>query len=203
MDPGEYRNDPTHNMYTPTNHLYALNQTSGSRSVDPNALAINSSSIVPTWTVHSPYSLPYGAQVPVVAPMAQPYSHGVHPDSFYGADPTPVFPQPPIPQPSNSRPMRPDPIPPVQTRPASLQTSLAEISSSTWLQNDEPEPIVGGQSILCRFLGRDPALPGLYICLFDDCNKTFDRLDRAIPHIRVHLGHKPVPCNGQCGKPYW
>ncbi|KAG8817369.1 hypothetical protein FRC18_000570 [Serendipita sp. 400] len=41
--------------------------------------------------------------------------------------------------------------------------------------------------------------PQTYICLFNHCGKRLERKDRALGHVRMHLGYRPYVCNGQCG----
>jgi len=74
---------------------------------------------------------------------------------------------------------------------------------SSWLRNNDPEPGDGqNKSILLGFLkAEDPNNP--LTCLFDDCGKNFYEQDRALGHVRMHLGHKPYPCNGQCQDINW
>lgn len=81
-----------------------------------------------------------------------------------------------------------------------LDTSL----SSEWLATDGMEPTCGKRSILSRFLSSRSSSTEHIRCLFDQCKyDKFDRLDRAVAHIRVHLGHRPFVCNGECTSRKW
>ncbi|KAG8756338.1 hypothetical protein FRC14_003159 [Serendipita sp. 396] len=41
--------------------------------------------------------------------------------------------------------------------------------------------------------------PQTYTCLFNHCRKRLERKDRALGHVRMHLGYRPYICNGRCG----
>ncbi|KAG8839982.1 hypothetical protein FRB91_006651 [Serendipita sp. 411] len=63
-----------------------------------------------------------------------------------------------------------------------------------------------GRSIYTAFLEEDRAA-GKWRCLFggehESCpkaSKSFERVERAIEHIRRHLGHRPYPCTDTCPK---
>lgn len=80
---------------------------------------------------------------------------------------------------------------------------LIQVIYSGWFERNEPEPRHLGKSILLGFFHR--LLPNSPLCCsFDECDRTFDRQDRAIAHIRQHhLGRKPYQCAGACGKQGW
>ncbi|KAG8755141.1 hypothetical protein FRC14_004315 [Serendipita sp. 396] len=42
-----------------------------------------------------------------------------------------------------------------------------------------------------------------YICQFRDCGKKLERKDRALSHVRMHLGYRPFVCSGACGVGGW
>ncbi|KAG8791624.1 hypothetical protein FRC16_000349 [Serendipita sp. 398] len=42
-----------------------------------------------------------------------------------------------------------------------------------------------------------------FACLWQDCDKTFERQDRALGHVRTHQGQKPYGCNGSCEDRFW
>jgi hypothetical protein len=84
---------------------------------------------------------------------------------------------------------------------------IASIRSSPWFRNNQSEPEDSpGQSIFLRFLGR-ASESGTYVCLFRGCgkvcNRTFDRRDRALGHVRQHLNHRPFWCGGRCFNANW
>jgi hypothetical protein len=81
--------------------------------------------------------------------------------------------------------------------------SLDAILASDWLVKNEMEPVYGNRSVLCDLLSAQDQNDGTLQCLFDGCTKHFDRLDRALAHIRVHLGHQPFSCEGSCRIPNW
>jgi hypothetical protein len=60
-----------------------------------------------------------------------------------------------------------------------------------------------GESNLHSFLELIRRSPAEYRCLFDDCGRSIKRQDRALGHIRMHLGHRPYSCNGKCGNELW
>lgn len=61
------------------------------------------------------------------------------------------------------------------------------------------------RSILLGFLSYEPDKnkENTHVCKFDQCGKSFDRQDRALGHIRMHLNHRPYHCNGQCHVSGW
>lgn len=84
------------------------------------------------------------------------------------------------------------------------------LSEDTWYINQEEEPLNHlGKSLLDRWLKdseneqrkwwqcRVPLDEGTW------CNKEFNRFDRAIIHVRIHLDLKPYPCEGLCKKQKW
>lgn len=81
--------------------------------------------------------------------------------------------------------------------------ALNRILASDWLAKNEMEPAYGNRSVLCDLLSAQNQTDGTLQCLFDGCTKRFDRQDRAIAHIRVHLGHQPYSCDGSCRIPNW
>ncbi|PVF92894.1 hypothetical protein CPB86DRAFT_145922 [Serendipita vermifera] len=89
-----------------------------------------------------------------------------------------------------------------------LRGMLESIQGAPWLvaQQKEPNDSTTKRSVYLAFLstkGDGKASSGVngnnYRCLFDGCNKSFDRQDCAIGHIRMHVGHLPFQCNAQCG----
>jgi hypothetical protein len=84
-----------------------------------------------------------------------------------------------------------------------LRQLLTRVVTSSWFQNNEKEPEIGSKrSILSPFLQRSER-GNSYRCLFDFCTKSFDRQDRALGHVRMHLGHRPFQCGGRCGASEW
>ncbi|PVF92891.1 hypothetical protein CPB86DRAFT_145987 [Serendipita vermifera] len=89
-----------------------------------------------------------------------------------------------------------------------LRRTLESIQGASWLvaHQKEPNDSTTKRSVYLAFLsnkGDGKASNGSngnnYRCLFDGCNKSFDRQDRAIGHIRMHFEHRPFQCNTQCG----
>jgi hypothetical protein len=79
-----------------------------------------------------------------------------------------------------------------------LRSLLNSIRSSQWYLLNQLEPIsADNQSILSQFT-HTPARGARIQCLFDGCTKNFDRMDRAVGHVRVHIGLQPFPCPGGC-----
>lgn len=79
-----------------------------------------------------------------------------------------------------------------------LRSLLHEIVKSDWFRSNKFEPKTEkGRSVFLSFLASDAA--GAYRCLFKECSKNLDRQDRALGHIRMHLGHRPHACGGKCG----
>jgi hypothetical protein len=77
-----------------------------------------------------------------------------------------------------------------------------------WYLKQEEEPLnYSGKSILVQWLNESEERNMLICCvpLGDGtyCAYTNNRLDRAITHIRGHLGLKPYPCEGSCGNQDW
>ena len=78
-----------------------------------------------------------------------------------------------------------------------------------WYLKQEEEPLNHlGQSILIRWLNHFDEEENGWSCrvpLEDGtcCARRFGRLDRAITHVRGHLGLKPYPCEGKCGNRDW
>lgn len=80
----------------------------------------------------------------------------------------------------------------------SQYTLLYNCINSFWLHSNELEPKdISGHSILLGFATQEHPAGG-YKCLFDGCGKSFDRQDRVLGHIRMHLGHSPYACDGGC-----
>jgi len=101
---------------------------------------------------------------------------------------------------------------------------LDRILKKDWYMNNEREPEcgtsdddvtlslagIGTRSVLTAFL--DEHGKGRWRCAFGSAKhpcrrnmhkKTFDRVERAVDHVRSHLGHRPFVCNGDCGAPGW
>jgi hypothetical protein len=79
-------------------------------------------------------------------------------------------------------------------------------SSQPWVTSGGLEPTdARGRSVLHEWL--DGSQPQFYICKVAvqgrPCGVAHNRLDRALPHVRMHLNTKPYECNGQCGNPAW
>jgi len=74
---------------------------------------------------------------------------------------------------------------------------------SKWLLYNQIEPVDGKNSRLLPFLSPRKSGKEDMRCLFDDCPRKFERIDRALGHIRVHLKHQPFPCTGGCGTRDW
>ena len=78
-----------------------------------------------------------------------------------------------------------------------------------WFQNQQQEPKYShnGKSIFSQWLNL--LANGDWECRapLDTpetwCGYIIRRHDRAIVHIRGHLGHKPFPCEGRCGREGW
>jgi len=80
-----------------------------------------------------------------------------------------------------------------------LRILLNRILASSWFQKNEKEPEHDmKRSILSPFLQRSER-GNSYKCRFDFCSKSFDRQDRALGHVRMHIGHRPFQCGGRCG----
>lgn len=86
---------------------------------------------------------------------------------------------------------------------AHLRSLLDSILQQHWLYSNQKEPEdTTRRSVLTGFLQR--AEPdNTFVCLFDGCGKAFDRQDRAVGHIRMHLGLRPFSCDGRCGELTW
>lgn len=96
---------------------------------------------------------------------------------------------------------------------------LNDIQRQPWFLNHEKEPQIEsrtdsfsrglgtvGRSIYTVFLREDKE-NNQWRCLFGGKNnackkagKRFERVERAIEHIRSHLGHRPFACDGTCMK---
>jgi hypothetical protein len=96
------------------------------------------------------------------------------------------------------------------------RTILNDIRASTWFREHDHEPQISpndhlsrglgiiGRSIYTVFLAEEN---GQWRCVMGSrahpCkkpNKQFPRLERAIEHVRSHLGHRPYACDGTCWK---
>lgn len=101
---------------------------------------------------------------------------------------------------------------------------LDRIMKKDWYLNNDCEPECGTsdddvtlglagiptRSVFTAFL--DAFGKGRWKCAFGSAKhpckrnmhkKTFDRVERAVDHIRSHLGHRPYLCNGNCGAQGW
>ena len=101
---------------------------------------------------------------------------------------------------------------------------LDRILTKDWYLNNDREPEcgssdddvtlglmgIGTRSVFTAFL--DEHSKGQWKCAFGSAKhpckrnmrkKTFDRVERAVDHIRSHLGHRPFICNGECGTQGW
>jgi hypothetical protein len=80
---------------------------------------------------------------------------------------------------------------------------LQAIVTSVWYLSNVHEPFHGlKRSIFLNFLAhraRDP----VYKCLFDNCNESFPRQDRALGHVRKHFDYRPFVCTGPCAATGW
>lgn len=102
--------------------------------------------------------------------------------------------------------------------------TLDRIMKKDWYLNNDREPEcgtsdddvtlglagIGTRSVFTAFL--DEYSKGRWKCAFGSAKnpckrnmhkKTFDRVERAVDHIRSHLGHRPFVCNGDCGTQGW
>jgi hypothetical protein len=85
-----------------------------------------------------------------------------------------------------------------------------ELFQEMWYLNQEEEPLNHlGQSVLFRWLNpfeteeRRGWSCGVPLENEKWCTHTISRPDRAVTHVRGHLGHKPYACEGVCGNQYW
>lgn len=101
---------------------------------------------------------------------------------------------------------------------------LDRILKKDWYMNNDREPEcgssdddvtlglagIGTRSVFTVFL--DEYSKGRWKCAFGSAKhpckrnmhkKTFDRVERAVDHIRSHLGHRPFVCIGDCGTQGW
>ena len=101
---------------------------------------------------------------------------------------------------------------------------LDRILSKDWYLNNDREPEcgssdddvtlglmgIGTHSVFTAFL--DEHSKGQWKCAFGSVRhpckrnmrkKTFDRIERAVDHVRSHLGHRPFICSGECGTQGW
>jgi len=101
---------------------------------------------------------------------------------------------------------------------------LDRIMDKGWYLNNDREPEcgssdddvtlglmgIGMRSVFTSFL--DEHGKGQWKCAFGSAKhpckrnmrkKTFDRVERAVDHIRSHLGHRPFVCDGGCGAQGW
>ena len=80
-----------------------------------------------------------------------------------------------------------------------------------WFKKQELEPYMphNGKSILIQWLNEVEEGNSWVCCAPLDRQETwcghgpFKRLDRAIAHVRKHLGLKPFCCGGGCGRAEW
>jgi len=85
-----------------------------------------------------------------------------------------------------------------------------ELFQESWYLDQAKEPLnQSGQSMLFRWLDRaEGAERKMWRCCVPVgthtwCERKFSHMDRAITHVRGHLGLKPYPCEGGCGKQAW
>ena len=82
------------------------------------------------------------------------------------------------------------------------------IRASRWLQQQIVEPGIGSSEDNIS-QGRGICGESIYTLLFDrdyqclECGNHQDKWTRAIAHQRVHFGHKPFQCEGDCGRKSW
>jgi hypothetical protein len=82
---------------------------------------------------------------------------------------------------------------------AQQRALLQHCLQSQWLNSEELEPNeTPRRSILLGFLAQNTP-KAAFQCEFDGCGKRFNRQDRALGHVRMHLCHRPYACNFQCG----
>jgi hypothetical protein len=98
------------------------------------------------------------------------------------------------------------------------------IIKKDWYLRNEREPVcwtadddvtqgragIETRSVFTAFL--DEYSKGQWKCAFGSAThpckrnmhkKTFDRVERAVDHVRSHLGHRPFVCDGDCGTQGW
>lgn len=82
-------------------------------------------------------------------------------------------------------------------------------SQLDWFKGQQQEPKFShnGKSIFSQWLNKLTNADWECCAPLDTpatwCRYTIKRHDRAIVHIRRHLGHKPFPCEDQCGREGW
>jgi hypothetical protein len=81
--------------------------------------------------------------------------------------------------------------------------ALESCLGSDWLAYNWPEPFCGKHSIFRQFLSLPPSTKEPMRCLFDNCPLMFDRVDRAVGHVRTHFKHRPYVCTGGCSSGKW
>jgi len=86
--------------------------------------------------------------------------------------------------------------------------SWEALFQEVWYLKQEEEPLNHlGQSILYRWLERSEERRCWSCCVpLEDgklCGYIINRSDRAVIHVRGHLGLKPYPCEGNCWNEGW
>ena len=84
-------------------------------------------------------------------------------------------------------------------------------AESDWFKNQELEPLYpfNGKSILIQWLKEVDEGIGWVCCVPLDSEQSwcdhgpFNRFDRAVAHVRKHLGLRPFRCRGECGWFEW
>jgi hypothetical protein len=80
-----------------------------------------------------------------------------------------------------------------------------------WFKDHNVEPNMphNGRSILIQWLDEDDEGISWTCCVPLESeaswcgNGPFRRMDRALAHVREHIGLKPFPCKGRCGTEGW
>lgn len=93
------------------------------------------------------------------------------------------------------------------------RASFEALKQENWYINKDVEPIIwNGKSMLIRWLNEVETDGNKHLeCRVpleradNWCCKRFTRLNRAIAHVRMHLGHEPYLCGGypNCRQEGW